>query len=193
MSLLSIIFPGFGDIVEITGELIRQSREEQQEAKREKRSLLDKLEHASGEEIFKYMNLISFANMDEFVAQSRLHAQQSFKISLLSAIAGFFVILISIGFAIYFQIAGIEGMTASYLGSVVGLLTEAISAIFFALYARTTVQVNRLHDRLLGSQSAYSAIISTSLITDADARQNQIIELSNQIMARAKDLDKIQE
>jgi hypothetical protein len=136
------------------------------------------------------MNLINFANMDEFVAEARLHAQQSFKICFFSAITGFFIICVSIGFGIYFQLARIEGMTASYLGATVSLVSEAISVIFFTLYAKTTTQVNRLHDRLLGSQSAYSAILSMSLISDAGERQKQIVELSNKMMSRLEGLDR---
>jgi hypothetical protein len=136
------------------------------------------------------MNMISFANMDEFIAEARLHAQQSFKICLFAAIAGFLIICVSVAFAIYFQIAGVQGMTASYLGAAVGLITEAISAIFFNLYAKATAQVNRLHDRLLGSQSAYSAILSMSLISDPGEREKQTIELSNKMMSRVEILDR---
>ncbi|MGI3167473.1 TRADD-N-associated membrane domain-containing protein [Pseudooceanicola sp. 200-1SW] len=81
------------------------------------------------------MNLISFANMDEFVAEARLHAQQSFKICMFSAASGFLIICVSVGFGIHFQINGIEKLSASYLGAAVGFITEGISAIFFSLYS----------------------------------------------------------
>jgi hypothetical protein len=64
------------DIIRLTAEIIKISKEERAEARTEKKELLEKLENASGEDIFKLMNLISFANMDEFVAEARLHAQQ---------------------------------------------------------------------------------------------------------------------
>lgn len=177
-------------LIDVTAEIIKQSQEAQREAKNEKKALLKKLENASGENVFKYMNLIAFASMDEYVAQSRMHAQQSFKMSLFSALAGFILILIAIGFAIYSQIKGIESLSASYLGAVAGVIVEVISAVFFYLYAKTTSQVNRLYDRLLGSQSAYSAIISASTISDENLKCQQLIELSNKMMERSSTLDK---
>ena len=108
MSILNTVVP-MSDILELTAEIIRQNREERKAARDDKKQLLVKLESASGEDVFKYMNLISFANMDEFVAESRLHAQQSFRICMFSALAGFVIICASVGFAIYFQIANISG------------------------------------------------------------------------------------
>lgn len=186
-SLISRLVP---DVAEIATEIIRNSIKEKEKAQDEKNELLEKLENASGEDLFKYMNLISFANMDEFTANSRLQAQQSFRMCLFCAISGFFIIIISICFAIYFQIAGIEGLSASYLGVFAGIITEFISTIFFVLYTRTTNQVNRLHDRLLGSQSAYSAILSASLIDDQAQRQAHIISMSEKMMSRLEALDK---
>ncbi len=188
MSFISF-FPMF-DVVELTAEIIRQNKSERDQARAEKKSYLEKLEKASGEEIFKLMNLISFANMDEFIAEARLHAQQSFKICMLCAGVGFLIICVSIGFAIYFQIAGIDGLSASYLGAAVGLITEAISALFFTLYSKTTSQVNRLYDRLLASQSAYAAILSTSLFEDGPEKSAQIKALSDKLISRQDGLDK---
>ena len=180
----------FGDIIWLTAEIIKISREERQKAREDKKQLIEKLETAGGEDIFKYMNLIAFANMDEFVAEARINAQQSFKLCMASAVAGFLIICVSVGFGIWFQVQQIDGMSASYLGSVVGVVTELISAVFFGLYTRTTNQVNRMHDRLLGSQSGYSAVLSLTLITDADARRDQTIVLSNRMMDRLEVLDK---
>ncbi|SFB15866.1 hypothetical protein SAMN05421688_3298 [Poseidonocella pacifica] len=189
MSLVTqFLFPMAG-ITELTAEIIRQNKSEWDEARAEKRNYLEKLEQASGEEIFKLMNLISFASMDEFIAEARLHAQQSFKICMFSAGVGFFIICVSVGFAIYFQIAGIEGLSASYLGAVVGLMTEGISALFFSLYSKTTNQVNRLYDRLLASQSAYAAVLSTSMLDDGPEKSTQIAALSDKLMSRQNSLD----
>jgi hypothetical protein len=172
------------DILDITAKIIAQTTEDKKVARKEKKTLIDKLEKVSGEDTFKYMNLISFANMDEFIADARLHAQQSFKMCMFSAIIGFTIICISVGFAFYFQIIGNANLTSSYLGAGAGLIIEAISAIFFALYSRTTSQVNRLHDHLLESQSMYAAILSSSLIPDAGERQRQIMGLSDRMMTR---------
>ncbi|KZK87168.1 hypothetical protein PsAD13_00436 [Pseudovibrio sp. Ad13] len=188
MSFLNSLIPGL-DIVELTAEIIGQNRREREEARTEKRQYLAKLEGASGEEIFKLMNLISFANMDEFIAEARLHAQQSFKICMLCAGVGFLIICVSIGFAIYFQIAEIKGLSAAYLGSAVGLITEAISALFFTLYTKTTNQVNRLYDRLQASQSAYAAMLSTTLLENSPEKHQQIMELSTKLMSRLDSLE----
>ncbi|WP_413207593.1 TRADD-N-associated membrane domain-containing protein [Rhodospirillum sp. A1_3_36] len=179
------------DVFDLTAAIVSKSLEEKNKAAEEKKTLREKLETASGEEVFKIMNLISFSNMDEFTAEARLHAQQSFRICMFSAISGFLIICVSVGFAIYFQLAGIEGLSSAYLGAVVGLITEAISAIFFSLYSKTTRQVNRLHDRLLGSQSAYSAVLVTSMLVDASERNAQLISLSNKMMARLEGLDRV--
>ncbi|MGH1467107.1 MAG: TRADD-N-associated membrane domain-containing protein [Cognatishimia sp.] len=178
------------DLTELTAEIIRQNRAERADARAEKKEYLQKLEQASGEDVFKLMNLISFASMDEFIAEARLHAQQSFRICMISASVGFLIICVSVGFGIYFQLAGIEGLSAAYLGSVVGLITEAISAIFFSLYSRTTNQVNRLYDRLLASQSAFSSILGTTLLEDQKVRAEHIAQLSSRLMDRSENLEK---
>lgn len=184
------MFSYFFDITGITADIIRASKIEREEARAEKKTYLDKLEKASGEDAFRLMNLISFANMDEFVAEARLHAQQSFRMCMYCAGVGFILICTSIGFAIYFQIAGIDGLSAAYLGAAVGLVTEAISALFFTLYTKTTSQVNRFYDRLLASQSSYAAMLSVSLLDGGPEKNTQIIALSNKIVSRFDNLDR---
>jgi hypothetical protein len=188
---MSVGYISFGlvDVLNLSAEIIRQSRIDQAEARDEKKTLMKKLENASPEDAFKYMNLISVANIDEFVAESRLNAQQSFKFCLIFAVVGFLVICASVGFAIYFQFAQIDGMTATYLGAGSGGLIEAVSAFFFTLYAKTTTQVNRLHDRLLGSQSAYASVLCASLISTHEARDRKIGEVADKLVQRFQSLD----
>jgi hypothetical protein len=187
--LVGFVFPNASDLLDLTADIVRHNREERKKARDEKQTLLAKLGVCSGEEIFKYMNLISFASMDECVAEARLQAQQSFKMCLIASVGGFLMICISVAFALVLQLGEKKGLEASYLGAAAGLITEAISAIFFVLYARTTSQVNRLHDRILGSQTACCALLSMSLVSDVAGREKQIIDLSNRLIARTERLD----
>jgi hypothetical protein len=177
-------------LIEITREIIKQNRVVRSEARKEKAELIVKMESAKGEELFKFMNLISFTHMDEFASETRLHAQQSFNVCLYAGVGGFIIIVVSIAYAIIAQSLGNTRMEPAYLGSSVGLISEAIAAIFFSLYGRASDQVNRLHDRLLGSQSMYAAVLATSLMQDAKTRESQLVELSSKIMERTTSLDK---
>ena len=98
------MFLGIDEITKLTSTIIQQNREQQAEARAEKAKILEKLSQASGEMLFKLMNQISLANMDEFTAQARLHAQQSFRMCTLAAGMGFLIIILSVGFALYCQL-----------------------------------------------------------------------------------------
>jgi hypothetical protein len=83
----------------IVGSLTAILQKTLDDAQKEKKTYTDKLENAKGDEIFKYVLLMNSAALEEYVAQTRLQAQQSFVSSIGVAVAGFILLSIGIGLA----------------------------------------------------------------------------------------------
>jgi hypothetical protein len=123
---------------------------EQSYAKKE--TYEDKLEHAKGMDVYKYVLLINVSALEGYVAQARLQAQQSFNLSRVIAVAGFVIISAAIVLSVYLTTNGNQNLNAAYLAGVAGVLTEFTSGIFFFLYSKTLGQINLFHDKLVDMQ-----------------------------------------
>jgi Cyanobacterial TRADD-N associated 2-Transmembrane domain len=75
-------------------------------AEREKKDYADKLEEATGEDIFKYLLLINTAALDAYVAQTRLQAEQSFRLSRVASVVGFLLLAVGVSLGIYSSYSG---------------------------------------------------------------------------------------
>ncbi len=128
----------------------------------DKRTYEEKLEKATGIDVFKYVLLINVSALEGYVAQSRLQAQQSFNLSRFISIAGFIIVAIAIGLSIYLTITGNQNLNAAYLAGIAGVLTEFISGVFFFLYSKTLTQINLFHDKLVDMQKTALIHISES-------------------------------
>ena len=132
----------------------------------EKKTYAEKLEAAQGDDVFKYILLINVSALEGYVAQTRIQAEQSFRLAKIVSSIGFTILCVGIAFSIYLSIRGNTSLEAGYLTSVAGVITEFISGIFFYLYNRTLQQINRFHDRLLAMEQSSMAYLATGLVSD---------------------------
>lgn len=152
----------------------------------EKKNYSEKLENASGDDIFKYILLINISALDGYVAQTRIQAQQSFQLSKIVAIIGFVILSIAIGLSIYLTMAGNTNLNAAYLGGVAGIITEFIAGVFFYLYNKTLQQINLFHDKLVMMQQTSMSYIATGLVSDQAKKDQAKIDLSNKLIENTK-------
>jgi len=157
--------------------------ENAKKASADKQTYTEKLERASGEDVFKYILLINVSALEGYVAQTRLQAEQSFRLSKWVAVIGFALIATGIGFGIYLNAKGDSNLEAAYLAATAGVLTEFISGVFFYLYNRTLQQINRFHDKLVAMQQLSMSYLSTSLVVDPSQRDAARIEISKSIIS----------
>lgn len=126
----------------------------------DKRTYEEKLEKATGTDVYKYVLLINVSALEGYVAQARLQAQQSFNLSRFVAIAGFLIVALAIGLSVYLTIVGNQNLNAAYLAGIAGVLTEFIAGVFFFLYSKTLTQINLFHDKLVDMQKTALVHIS---------------------------------
>lgn len=119
------------------------------EAKKRELTYAEKLEETkNGIDIFKYLLLIDTAALEGYVLQTKIQAEQSFRLSKYVAVIGFMIIATGIGYSIIGQ----NNLSAAYIAALAGVMTEFISGIFFYLYNKTLQQINIFHDKLSASR-----------------------------------------
>jgi len=150
----------------------------------EKKTYTEKLETAKDYDVFKYLLLIDTAALEGYNAQTRLQAQESFRVSKYVAVVGFVLIAIGIGLGISSNFIGKSAIDAAYLASLAGILTEFISGVFFYLYNRTLQQLNRFHNSMLESKMTITSFLANSLIEDKNKRDDSNAELSKLLITK---------
>ena len=154
-------------------------------AQDDKKSYTAKLEETEGDDIFKYLLLIDTSALEGYVTQTRLQAEQSFRLSKYVSIVGFVLITIGIVLGAYSSYVSSSGLEVAYLTSAAGILTEFISGVFFYLYNRTLEQLNLFHDKLLSSKQIIISFLANSLIEDEVKRDDAKVELSKMLMTNS--------
>jgi len=154
----------------LLGSLSKVWAQKSDVAAAEKRTYRDKLENAQGDDIFKYLLLINTAALEEYVAQTRLQAEQSFRLSRIVALLGFILLGVGIVFGFYSTLQGDQSLSAAYLASVAGLLVEFISGVFFYMFNKTLQQINLFHDKMISAQHVAVSFLANGLIADASQR-----------------------
>ena len=165
-------------IIELTKSITKEFSTSAEKSYKDKRTYEEKLENASGSEIYKYVLLINISALEGYVAQARLQAQQSFNLSRVISISGFMIVAISIGLSVYFTLIGNENLNAAYLAGTAGVLTEFIAGVFFYLYSKTLTQINLFHDKLVDMQKTALTYISEAEVKEAEARREVDMEKS---------------
>jgi Cyanobacterial TRADD-N associated 2-Transmembrane domain len=164
----------------LSGQTIagRLFAEDAKDAAKEKGKYAASLEGASGDEVFKYLLLINVSALDGYIAQARLQAEQSFRLTRWIAALGSLLIGGGVALGIVLNTIGKPTLEAAYLAAIAGVLTEFISGVFFYLYNRTLQQINRFHDRLVYMQQLSMSYLAASLVADAAKRDDARIDIS---------------
>jgi hypothetical protein len=167
----------------LTSALAKLFAEQAEQASKEKRDYTAKLEAAQGDEVFKYLLLISVASLESYIALTRVQAEQSFRWSKVVAVIGFLIIATGVAMAIITSAGGSVKIEAAYLASLSGILVEFVAGVFFFLYNRTLQQINLFHQRLADSQQLSISLIANSLIGGEVRRDEAWAELAQALVA----------
>ena len=170
------------DPVRLVIQLFKKTSDQASEAKQ---NYAEKLETASGDDMFKYVLLINVAALEGYVAQTRIQAAQSFRLCTAVGLMCFLLIAAGVGGGFYLSASGRATLSMAYVASGAGVLTEFISGIFFYLYSRTLQQINRFHDRLVATQQISMSFLASSLVVDANKRDEAKIALSKGMLSMA--------
>lgn len=176
----------FLDIFDLTNVLVKLLSETSNQSAEDKKDYSEKLEAATGDDVFKYLLLINIAALEGYVAQTRIQAPQSFRFSQNGAIIGFLLLSGGIGLGIYLSVIGKSSLDMAYLASGAGILTEFIVGVFFYLYNKSLQQINRFHDRLVAMQQTSMSFLASSLVVDEAKRDDAMIGLSKNVIAQAE-------
>jgi len=153
---------------------------------KEKKTYSEKLESATGDDIFKYILLINISALEGYVAQTRIQAQQSFQLSKIIAIVGFIILSVAIVLSIFLTMTGNDNLKAAYLGGIAGVITEFTAGIFFYLYNKTLQQINLFHDKLVSMQQISMSYMAANLIQNEEKKDKTKIDVSKQLIENAK-------
>ena len=122
---------------------------------------------------------INIDNLAEYYSLVKVHTNNSFRSSLLTAFVGFAFILIGV-------IAGFGGgqaATPARLAVISGISIEFLAGIFFYLYNRTVRQLKEYHDSLLSVQNVLLSLKLVNDTQDAEAKLDMIARTCEVLLA----------
>jgi len=114
-----------------------------------KRLYFNFLNIKTDEAYFDQLVKINIENLSDYYTLVKIHTGQSFKLSLIVAIAGF--VMISVGLGTGFVNETLRNI--SYLSAGSGIIVEFIAGVMFYLYSKTVRQLKAYHDSLLDVQN----------------------------------------
>lgn len=144
-----------------------------------------KLESATGDGVFKYVLLMNVSALEGYVAQTRIQAAQSFRLSQIVAVVGFLLIATGVAAGIYLSVTRQRVLDMAYIASGAGILTEFVSGVFFYLYNRTLHQINRFHDKLVAMEQTSMSLLASSQIKDESKRDDATLTLARELLSVA--------
>jgi hypothetical protein len=129
-------------------------------------------------EYFDRLVEINLGNLAEYYGLVKTHTNNSFRVSIISGIIGFGLIVI--GLIMGFLLQGVPNSgtaTIGYITSGAGIVTEFISAVFFYLYNQTVRQLKEYHDSLLAVQNLLLSFKLVGDIKSESERTNMISKM----------------
>ena len=143
-------------------------------AEEDQRDYQQKLEHAVPADVFRYVFLINNSAVEKYVSQSRGQAESSFLLSRRAAIAGFVLLLASVGIGLASQLTD-RPLEIAYLSAVAGAITQFLSGVFFWMYNRTLSQIHLFYQGIMSQQTEALAAIGRASEAAKEAAQGRIL------------------
>lgn len=118
--------------------------------------------YGDNEEYFGKLVEINVDNLSAYYEQVKIHANNSFFVSLIMSVIGFTIIMAGLIISFY---SNEQKTLIIFVSTASGIITEAIAALFFYLYTQTVRQMKGYHDSLLYVQNI---LLSLRLLEGAD-------------------------
>lgn len=177
--------PSFPNLLNLAVQLTKAFSAMLQSAKADRRKYAAKLEGATGDDVFKYLFLLNFSELHQYISQTRLQAQQSFVLSVVTSVIGFVLVASGVILGIVSNFVGGVTISTAYLSAISGILTEFISGVFFYLYSTTLRQLNLFHAKMVESENVSVSLLANSLISEAAKKDEGMLQLSTALMKSA--------
>ena len=178
------------------GDMLARLTKQYQTAADQKDHYAERLETATGCDVFKFFLLINVASLEKYIAQTRIQAQLSFRLCKRVAQWSFILILFGVFIAIALPLLSLFSAKWPSLGKITvhplepaalvtlsGLITQFISSVFFYFYNRTLQQFNLFGDKLSTAQRVAISLLVNGAITDDAARNSSSAELAKAVLA----------
>lgn len=120
----------------------------------------DLSEKKEKETYFDKLVQINVTNLAQYYALVKIHTDNSFKVSLVTGLVGFTLIVMGLLFGFF---ADTSEKAIAYIAAGSGVVTEFIAGTFFFLYNRTVRQLKDYHDSLISVQNI---LLSFKIIGD---------------------------
>jgi hypothetical protein len=175
----------FADIFrdELAKEFQQRLTRQSDEASEKTNDYAQKLETATGADLFKYFLLINVAAIEKYITQTRIQAELSFRLSKRVALWAFVLIAGGVALAIYsafFNKGG--GLTPAVVATLAGVFTQLISGVFFYLYNRTLQQFNLFGDKISAAQRLAMSLLVNGSIADSAKRDDSSAGLATALL-----------
>lgn len=118
------------------------------------------LQKKENETYFDKLVQINVSNLAQYYALVKIHTDNSFKVSLVTGLVGFTLIMLGILFGFF---TNTRETAIAYIAAGSGVITEFIAGTFFFLYNRTVRQLKDYHDSLISVQNI---LLSFKIIGD---------------------------
>jgi hypothetical protein len=148
-------------IMAILGTDLYKGKAEIESQLSRKRIFLGLPESTETSKYFDKLVKINVDNLAEYYALVKVHTSQSFRVSLIVGVIGFFLLIG--GLALGFQFK--KYSMISYIAAGSGVIVEFISGVLFYLYNKTVIQLKDYHDSLINVQNV---LLSFKLIEDTE-------------------------
>jgi len=132
---------------------------------------LEQLVNKEDEYFAKLIN-VNLSNIEAYYLLVKSQSDNSFRLTLASAFAGFIVLMA--GILLSFSKGTDNSATTITIAS--GVLIEFISAIFFYLYNKSVIQLNSYHDKLIDVQDTMLALKVSQDIKNDESLKNQTLK-----------------
>ena len=168
---------------ELAREFQQRLTRQSDEASEKTSDYAQKLEAATGADLFKYFLLINVAAIEKYTTQTRIQAELSFRLSKRVAIWAFILIAGGVVLAIYSAFINKSGaLTPALVATLAGVFTQLISGVFFYLYNRTLQQFNLFGDKISAAQRLAMSLLVNGSISDAAKRDDSSAGLATELL-----------
>jgi hypothetical protein len=171
-----------GSVIGSTARAVSSWLDKAEVAQGDQRDYQEKLEHAKADDVFRYVFLINNAAVEKYVSQSRAQAESSFLLSRRAALAGFALLLASVGIGVVSQLTDYP-LDIAYLSAVAGAITQFLSGVFFWMYNRTLQQIHLFYQGIMSQQTEALAAIgrASEAAKEAEIEAEKVRELVDRI------------
>lgn len=147
------------------------------------RANIGRLADSQGNDVFKYVLLLTCVECHSYVTETKIQAGRSFRATSRAAVAGFGLVVITIVAMLFLPMLDrnfrVEITTISLLS---GIMTTFISTIFFKIYLESQKRMERFHNDLREAQKIACGLFLKGIAVEAGQCDEERMEILRSLM-----------